>query len=189
MKVFGWRWPSSNEDAALKEADKAADLLSKGMDGYYVDPEGEPGKPYDWDKAGLDTLADRFCVRVKAGAPGKVFGVTSHYRGKAVFPKLPWKAFFKHATVLLPQAYWRVAGGAVGHGIPGDNYRRSIDFWTQTGGDKTRIVPMAGELAFSTAAEIKAYAAEAKTQGVGELHFYTHLPTVKQAVWDAIKAA
>lgn len=49
IKVYGWRWPSAKRDAAMKEAAKVADLLAKGLDGYFVDPEGDTGKPWDWN--------------------------------------------------------------------------------------------------------------------------------------------
>ena len=39
ISVFGWRWPSAKRDAAMKEADKVVNLLSTGMDGYYLDPD------------------------------------------------------------------------------------------------------------------------------------------------------
>ena len=146
IQVFGWRWPSAKRDAAMKEAAKALALFEQGMDGYFVDPEGAPGQPYDWDRPGLAPLAAEFCAMVADAAGPRSFGVTSHYRGKKVYPKLPWAAFFKRATVLLPQAYWHVDGGVVGHGLPADNYRVSIDFWQATGGKRALIVPMAGEL-------------------------------------------
>jgi hypothetical protein len=189
IKVYGWRWPSAMVDPAMKEATKVVGLLAEGMDGYYVDPEGEPGKPYDWDQNGLEKLAEDFCRKITSAAPGKPFGTTSHYRGNKLFKRLPWKSFFKFSTVLLPQAYWRVDGGVVGHGIPKDNYDQSIEFWTATGGDKAKIVPMAGELAHTTAGEIDEYVSAAKNQGIRELHFYTHLPNVKDGVWKAIARA
>ncbi len=186
IQVYGWRWPSAKRDPAMKEAAKVVDLFAKGLDGYYVDPEREPGKPYDWDRSGLDKLAKEFCEKVKEAAGDKVFGVTSHYRGKIIFPKLPWVAFFERATVFLPQAYWRTSGGVVGHGIPADNYRVSLNFWKKSGAPAERIVPMAGEIAYSTAAQISEYAAEASAQGISQLHFYTAEDGVKDAVWDAI---
>src|SRR5947209_7715261 len=76
IKIYGWRWPSAVRADALREADTAASLLAHGLDGYVVDPEGAPGKPYDWDRPGLDQLADDFCKTVTAGAPGKLFGTT-----------------------------------------------------------------------------------------------------------------
>jgi hypothetical protein len=189
IKVYGWRWPSAAHDNALKEADRAAGLLAHGLDGYIVDPEGAPGKPFDWDRSGLEQLADDFCSTVKAGGPGKLFGTTSHYRAKRVFPHLPWSRFFQHSTVLLPQAYWQSSEGTIGHGDPAENYRVALQCWTEAGGDRAKIVPMAGELASVTDDEIVAHAAEAATQGVQILHFYTYDDDVDDAVWSAIKQA
>jgi hypothetical protein len=186
IEVYGWRWPSAKEDAAMREARKVVALLREGMDGYYVDPEGAPGKPYDWDLRGLGPLAERFCLEIRNAYPEKPFGTTSHYRGKAHHRNLPWAEFFRNSTVLLPQAYWRTDGGVVGHGIPGDNYRQSIAFWMQSGGEQGQIVPMAGELGSVTAAEIRAYAAEAASHQIDELHFYTYEDNVRDSVWAAV---
>jgi hypothetical protein len=189
IEVYGWRWPSAMRDPALKEADKAAGLLAKGLDGYYVDPEGAKGKPYDWDQNGLEKLAADFCKLVRSGAPDKPFGTTSHYRGKKVHGKLPWASFFKYSTVLLPQAYWRFEDGDIGHGIPGDNYRASLDFWESTGAPRNKIVPMGGSLGYVTAAEINAYVKEAKAQKIPSLHFYAAREGVNSSVWNAIANA
>src|SRR5262249_35264002 len=107
IAVYGWRWPSAKRDAAMKEADKVISLLANGLDGYYVDPEGAHGKPWDWDQAGLEQLADEFCGTIKSAAPEKPLGTTSHYRGRRTFAALPWSTFFKYTDVFLPQAYWR----------------------------------------------------------------------------------
>ena len=190
IKVYGWRWPSANQDPAMKEAAKGAKLLRDfGMDGYFVDPEGEPGKPWDWNKSGLSNLADDFCSTVRAGDPAKRFGVTSHFKAQLVFPKLPWAAFFAHADVLLPQAYWRVAGGIVFKGDPAQNYRFALKHWANAGGNPDLIVPMAGEIALTTATKIAEHAAEAVNNGRSELHFYTALPSVMAPIWQAIKNA
>ena len=189
IKVYGWRWPSAKRDSAIAEARRVAELLRQDLDGYFVDPEGAPGRSYDWDLLGLDGLASDFCDVIKAAAPAKPLGVTSHYRAKKIFPKLPWAAFFQKADLLLPQAYWRVDGGIVGHGIPEDNYRKSIEDWVASGGDKRKIVPIAGELSLVNAPEIKAYASEARLQKVEALHFYTYTENVSSAVWTAIAKA
>jgi hypothetical protein len=190
VKVYGWRWPSANKDPAMKEAGKAAKLLKEaGMDGYFVDPEGEPGKPWDWNKPGLANLADDFCQTVRDGNPGKRFGVTSHYKARLVFPNLPWAAFFKNADVLLPQAYWRVGGGNVFKGDPAQNYRLSLKHWRDAGGSSDLIVPMAGEIGLTTATKIAEHTAAAAENGRTELHFYTALPNVPDTVWNAIRMA
>jgi hypothetical protein len=189
IRVYGWRWPSSHHDPAMKEAEKVIRLIDKGLDGYYVDPEGAPGKPYDWNKDGLAELAEEFCSAITAAKPNFEFGTTSHYRAKKIFKKIPWESFFRHTTVFLPQAYWRVDGGVVGHGIPGDNYRVSLDFWEAAGATRDQIVPMAGELHHSTPGEIALYTQEAKNQNVSCLHFYTAREIVKPSVWNAIASA
>jgi hypothetical protein len=189
IKVYGWRWPAAVEASAMDEAARVVALLGKGLDGYYVDPEANKKQALNWDRPGLAGLAEKFCTAITAAAPGKEFGFTSHYLAKKAEPQLPWGAFFNHATVLLPQAYWRSDEGIIGHGIPGDNYAVSIDAWKKAGGDKAKIVPMAGELGSSTANEIKAYAAAAAKAGIDRLHFYAYEESVKDSVWQAVKDA
>ena len=189
LKIYGWRWPSAQPSGAMAEADRAVTFLNQGMDGYFVDPEGDPGKPWDWDRHGLENLATDFCTRVKQAAGIRPLGVTSHYLAKQVFTKLPSLAFFEHADVLLPQAYWRVQGGSVGQGDPAQNYQRSIQAWVDAGGDQARVVPMAGELRRVNAAEIAQHVAAAQNADVQSLHFYTDEPGISSGVWDAIKQA
>jgi hypothetical protein len=93
IKVFGWRWPSAHRDPCLNEAAKIANLLGKGLDGYFVDPEGEKGKPYDWDLPGLEGLAEDFCRTITSAAPNKPFGVSSHYRAKKYSQGCPGRRF------------------------------------------------------------------------------------------------
>lgn len=187
LAVYGWRWPSARRDPAMKEARQASHLLrDEGLDGYFIDPEGAPGKPWDWDQNGLSQLAADFCAEVRSGGPDKRIGLTSHYKARSIYPRLPWNEFLAVADVLLPQAYWRVAGGNVYHGDPAQNYRLAIRHWTAAGGDPARIVPMAGEIALTTSAKVRAYADEAAVQGRDELHFYTTTADVPQAVWAQI---
>lgn len=188
IKVFGWRWPSAKSDPAMKQAKIAAALIADyGMDGYFVDPEGDPGKPWDWDQLGLTKLAQDFCATVKAASKNARFGVTSHFKGVNQHHNLPWSAFINAAHVLLPQAYWQVDGGKVFKGDPAQNYLLSIKHWTKTGGAPDMIVPMAGEIAHSTAQQIKEYAAAAAKEGRDEVHFYTATPAVSKSVWNAIE--
>ncbi len=135
------------------------------------------------------TGTSRGWTMIKSAAPTKPLGTTSHYRAKASLPKLPWAAFFKYTDVFLPQAYWRSTEGVIGHGIPQDNYRASQTFWADCGAAKQKIVPMAGELGVATPAEIDAYAAEARSQGIDRLHFYTFEDSVAPAVWSAVASA
>ena len=189
IQVFGWRWPSARKDAALKEAAKVASLFGEGLDGYFVDPEGATGQPWDWNQPGLESLALAFCETIKNAAPAKPLGLTSHYRAKDVFPKLPWASFAKHADLFLPQAYWRSTAGTIGHGIPADNYKVSFQFWSKIGAAKEKTIPMAGELGVASAAEIGSYCAQAAAEGVSAVHFYTFEETVKASVWAAIQSA
>jgi hypothetical protein len=188
MQVFGWRWPSAQHDSAMREADKVASAFHAGLDGYFADPEGAPGYPWDWDRSGLEVVAEQFCAAITAAAQGKPFGVTSHFRAKEIFPHLPWATFFRHADVFLPQAYWRVAGGPVGKGIPSENYGKAISAWSAAGATPSRIVPMAGEIALAQPAEIADYGKAALRHRVKDLHFYAHRPQVSGAVWEAIAA-
>jgi hypothetical protein len=59
----------------------------------------------------------------------------------------------------------------------------------QAGGDRAKIVPMAGELAHSTAVEMDAYVSEALAESIEQLHFYTYNPEVQNTVWDSVKRA
>lgn len=121
------------------------------MDGYIVDPKGTLHKPCDWDQKGLEQVASDFCRIVTSAGQGKLFGVTSHYRAKLVFPNLPWAQFFERATVLLPQAYWRTIDektglpAPIGKG-PAHNFNAAIDAWVAPGGKRGLISPMAAIL-------------------------------------------
>ena len=189
LKIYGWRWPSAQPNGAMAEANRAATLLTQGMDGYFADPEGEPGQPFDWNKPGLAALADQFCTTIKSAAGTKPLGVTSHFLAKQRFPNLPWAAFFQHADVLLPQAYWRVEQGPVHHANPVENFRDSIQAWVQAGGAREKIQPMAGELRRVSGAEVGQYVGEARNQGITTLHFYTDEAGITQDVWNAIAQA
>jgi hypothetical protein len=185
LQVYGWRWPSALRSSAMNEAAIATRFFAAGMDGYIVDPEGAPGKPYDWDQPGLESLADSFCQMVTEAAAGRPFGVTSHYLAAAVFPHLPWSTFVGYADLLLPQAYWRVTGGVVGHGDPAENYARALAAWGKLTANSSVIVPMAGELAQVTGPEIATYAAQAAAAGQ-PCHFYEYTETLSDTIWTAM---
>jgi len=189
MQIYGWRWPSVVRADAMAQADAAVALFEKGMDGYFVDPERSSAEPYDWDQPGLDDLAEEFCGRIKAAAADRLFGVTSHYRAAEIYPEIPWKSFFRYASVLLPQCYWRSSLGKIGPGHPAANYITGIDAWTRAGGKMADIVPMAGDLAVVTADEIAAYAAAASARRISTLHYYCYNDNVPAAVWAAVAAS
>jgi hypothetical protein len=187
IKVYGWRWPSADRVQALAEAQRVVDWYGRGLDGYYVDPEGAPGHHYDWNLDGLAPIAKEFCETITQADPHKSFGTTSHFRAEKIYSKLPWTTFFQYSNILLPQAYWKVAGGLVNGGDPQQNYDTSLAEWSAAGGSLSAIIPMAGELEFSTAENINSYAQEAAQQGKTELHFYAATKNVPSAVWEAIK--
>ena len=172
--VIGWRWPSAQLARAMVEAERARAFFDLGMDGYFVDPEGAPGQHYDWDQAGLESVAEDFCNAIVTAAAGRTFGVTSHFRGQAQHPRLPWVQFFERADVFLPQSYWRTDRGTVAGGDPAINYLSGISAWSATGAPLQSIVPMAGELAVSTDQELVVYANQASRSGVSEGHFYAY---------------
>lgn len=190
IKVMGWRWPSVLRDPCMNEAAKAVALFKQGLDGYYVDPESHAKPHLNWNQRGLDGIAEEFCETVAQAAndTGGVFGFTGHFNGLMVEDKMPWKVFFKHSTVHLPQSYWRYEGGVIGHGLPADNYERGIKAWLKAGASRDYLQPMAGSLSYVTPAEIRAHAEAATRANIGSLHFYAHGPGVKSTVWDAIRA-
>jgi hypothetical protein len=189
MQIYGWRWPSVVPDDAMAQADAVVTLLDQGLDGYFVDPERSSGLLYDWDQPGLEPLADEFCGRITAAAGDRLFGVTSHYRAAEAYPDIPWKTFFHHASVLLPQCYWRSNLGKIGPGNPAANYITGIDAWARAGAKMADIIPMAGELAMSTADEITAYAAAAASRRITTLHYYCYNTDVPPSVWSAVAAS
>jgi hypothetical protein len=186
-KVYGWRWPSADRVKALAEAQKVVDWYGRGLDGYYVDIGGASGHHYDWNLDGLAPIAKEFCEKITQADSHKPFGITSHFQATKIYRKLPWTTFFQYSNVLLPQAYWKVASGLVNGGNPSQNYDASLVEWSTAGGSLSMIVPMAGELEFSTPENINSYAKEAAQQGRTELHFYAATKNVPSAVWEAIK--
>ncbi|MBV9923795.1 MAG: hypothetical protein JOZ96_02045 [Acidobacteria bacterium] len=189
IKVYGWRWPPINRRAALGQANQVVELMRQGLDGFIVDPEADKDQKNNfWDKAELAGLAEEFCSTIRDAFPDRHFGTTSHYRAKRSFPNLPWKAFFRHSDKTYPQAYWRNEQGRIGQGVR-SNYNVSLSAWAEAGANAKTIVPMAGEIALATAAEIRTHAAVAAENGIDELHFYTTTPGVTEEVWRAIAEA
>lgn len=189
IRVYGWASPPALRDPAMAEADRAVELLECGLDGYIVVPAAVGDAASAWNEKGLGRLASDFCRRVAGAARGRPFGVAGHYRAAAAFPLLPWRSFFDHAQLLLPQAFWRGAAGTIGHGLPDDSLRAAIGFWTAAGAERARIVPIAGELAFARRDEIAVFAAEAARQGIRSLHVHGHDSRVPVAVWRAVAEA
>jgi hypothetical protein len=71
--------------------------------------------------------------------------------------------------------------------FPKENYIESLNKWTATGGQTDQIIPMAGELGSSTAADIEHYFEEVVNQNRTIVHFYDANKNVTDEVWDAIK--
>jgi hypothetical protein len=190
MDVLGWRFPPTDPDAAHQQALDIAKIVSFGLDGFVVDPEGDSRLLFNWDAAGLESVATDYCNTIKAANPNLHFGLTSHYLAAKPFPSLPWATFVQQSKAFYPQAYWRVQTDrgplSVGKGVD-QNYHEAITSWEAIGASKTAIVPMAGELRVSHPDEISQYTDASVATGVNELHFYAHEPTGDQSVWDAIR--
>jgi hypothetical protein len=200
FKVYSWRWPAMKPTTvaahyfAPDEANFVVDkLIPAGLDGYIADPESDQdGAVNDWDVAGLGTLAKAFCDRIKQGAAdaGLVnfrFGVTSGCGYPSDRTKMPWAEFVAASNVLLPQSYWRVTGGSANGGTPDKAITRGLTAWKPIAQGKP-IVPMAGELAHITAAELAAYGNRMQSENIPEGHFYVDTGTISAAVWTAIAA-
>lgn len=203
MEVYGWRWPSALQSAALAEANKVAqNLIPAGLDGYIVDPESDGPGNNDWNnpKKDLGPLAKQFCDTIrKAAGKNFVFGTTSGcaYPSAGGKPHIPFKEFFAASDILLPQTYWRwthfdqnkkkdVVEGING-GTPAKSIKRGLAAWKPKAGSKM-IVPMAGEVDVVTPQEIADYGAELAKLGVAEGHFYTDNGKIPVPVLAAIKA-
>jgi hypothetical protein len=187
IQVFGWRWPYADATHAKAEAARVNTLFQAGLDGYYVDPEGAPGEPWDWDMPGLAQVAKAFCTQIVNSSSGRPIGVTSHYRAADVYPHLPWREFVSASTVLLPQAYWRADGGKIGSGLPDVNYDVALAAWKKIDTANAVIEPMAGELAHITSQELKTYAKAAQSHNVETLHFYDWTTGIPHEIWQTIK--
>lgn len=192
IRILGWRFPSTVRDRALAQAQHVVDLMELGLDGFIADPESDPNPHLNWDQSGLEDLAREFCETIRSRFPAKLFGTTSHFRARRVFPNLPFGVFISNSDEVYPQAYWRVQTDhgprPVSGGKPAPNYAEALDAWREAGADPGTIVPMAGEIAVVTREEIAAYGAAAATHGIEQLHFYTADDPVPDAVWQAIAA-
>lgn len=200
FKVYAWRWPARTPSTgaahyyAPEEADFVVDkLIPAGLDGYIADPESEQDdKANDWNVDGLGPLARAFCDRIKAGAASGGltsfrFGTTSGCPYPTDRPKIPWNEFVAASDVLLPQSYWRVTGGPANGGSPAAAITLGLANWSAIA-HGTPVVPMAGELALVTPAEIAAYGSNMQIKHIAEGHFYVHSGNVSPAIWSAIAA-
>jgi hypothetical protein len=190
IEVPGWRYPPTDPQAAHSQALDAAAIVSLGLDGFIVDPEGDnQDSRFDWNQPGLDAIADDYCSTIKRTNPSMPFGTTSHYLAAKPFPRLPWQTFLEHSDAVYPQAYWRAQTQhgpvSIGQG-PSANYNASMTAWAGIGSPAGKIIPMAGELGVASPDEMSQYAAAATSKNISELHFYVDDINVDQSVWDAI---
>lgn len=207
LKVYAWRWPavtpqphSTTHYYADDEADFVAKtLIPSGLDGYMVDPESDSaGAANDWNAKKHAKLAARFCKTILSAATARAsgfrFGTTSgciypSSRGK---PNIPWAEFSAASELLLPQSYWRIKNNHgdpvdINVGTPEKAIARGLTAWRIIAKRKP-VVPMAGELAMITAAEIAAYGAAMTAAGLREAHFYIDGPQFDDARLAAVSA-
>jgi hypothetical protein len=200
IKVYAWRWPAVRPTTGVphyyapEEADYVVtQLMPAALDGYIVDPESDhAGDVNDWNNTGLAPLARAFCQRIRSGATAASLasfriGVTSGCVYPTNHASIPWQEFVAGSDFLLPQSYWRVAGGSANGGTPDSAIDRGLTSWGAIANGKP-IVPMAGEIELVSAAEITAYGAKMQAKNITEGHFYTDGTGVPSAVWAAITA-
>jgi hypothetical protein len=200
IKVYAWRWPAVRPTTGVPhyyapdEADYVVTtLMPKGLDGYMADPESDnPGDANDWNDVSLAPLAKAFCKRIRDGATAAGLGnfrigVTSGCIYPTNHAKIPWQEFVAASDVLLPQSYWRVAGGSANGGKPQTAIAKGLTSWSAIAAGKP-IVPMAGEIDLVDATGIAAYGTEMKNKGIIEGHFYADSANVSSAVLTAIAA-
>lgn len=198
FKVYGWRWPAVRASSvahhfAPDEARHVAEeLIPKGLDGYIVDPESDPGRDIDdWNQTGLKPLARNFCKVIRDAAGSRfAFGLTSGCKFPTNRPKIPWSEFVAASDALFPQTYWRIRleeTTNVNGGTPKKAIERGLDSWGAIADGKP-IIPMAGEIDVVTADELTTYGDRVKELGRNQFHFYTDLASVTAGRLAAIKA-
>jgi hypothetical protein len=166
-----------------------------GLDGYIVDPESDGPGSNDWNRDGLNELAEDFCKTIKSAAGRKsfVFGTTSGcgYPGPRGKPKIPWAEFFSASYILLPQTYWRWTHNGrvqnINGGKPSEAIARGLKAWKPKAKGKP-ILPMAGEVDVVKPDEIADYGAKLTSLGLDEAHFYTDNGKIPVGNLAAIKA-
>jgi hypothetical protein len=205
--VWGWRWPGVRPSDAYgwhyyapDQARFVAMLVSKGLDGFIVDPESNDDlKPNDWNQVEVDDpnrpgkkvkvsdLAHDFWAVIRTAVAGKRFhlGLTSgwDFPSEHQKTKLPWAEFIGPCEAVYPQTYWRIQGQ---HGIlqrwggsPAIGISKCLPIWKKIAKDKA-IIPMAGEIDHVSAAEIVEYGKSLKELGVAEGHFYADVPPQRE---------
>jgi len=189
IKVYAWRWPSTNPKSkalhyyAIEEANFVVNqLLPLGLDGYVADIESEEdGKQNDWNDTKFAPLIRQYCSKIrdgaaKAGLADFLFAMTSG----CTYPKsrtdIDWSNLADASDCLLPQTNGKTPAKAIAAAMP---------VWGKIAKGKP-IVPMAGAIDLVSAADIAAYGAIAATAGVSSLHFYADPVMIQPAVLQAI---
>lgn len=179
LKIYLWRYPYTDDGSIKAAKDQAIEFLSKpgskGVDGYFFDPEGSDSEVSNWNTDALGKVALKYCEDVAqvAKREKRIFGITSHYACGEIWTDIPWNDMFKTADVLLPQAYWcDDKSQEVCTGNPATTYEKSFANWATYGGDRGKIFPVGGEICRCTGAQVHAYAAAAAAQLRTAIHFY-----------------
>jgi hypothetical protein len=205
LTVYGWRWPyvvPGHKDHAYapEEAKHVAEvLIPAGLDGYIMDIESdENGSDHDWDRSDvgdLKKLATEYCKVIKDAAmkSGHAFkiGLTSHAKGFANYPKIPWGPFLAITDVIYPQTYWRYFKDEDKkcHNENKGTPEKALEIGYKDAGPKKKpILPIAGELRCVTVQEIAEFGSLIAARGVTEGHFYVSQPEVTDPVLNAVAA-
>jgi len=197
-KVFAWRWPACREGSTLpfyfapEQARYVAEkLIPAGLDGYFADIESDNDKGRnDWNKSDFKEMAIDFCAVIKEAAPdGFVFALTSGCEQPSNNTHIPWKPFVDASDYLLPQSYWRREENpqSIHGGTPATAIAKADAAWGPISGAKTRV-PMMGELAMVTPAEIAAFGALLVARGERRLHIYVDTDDDLGQQLDAVAA-
>jgi hypothetical protein len=202
IRVYGWRWTSvvpKTKAFAKDEADLVANaLIPAGLDGYIFDVESdENGSNHDWDRTDqgdLRALAVYYTQTIKKAAQKKErpfsLGLTSHAKGFANYPKIPWAPFLDVAEVLYPQTYWKYFDDKKKSCVPenlGTPASAMKIGFADYGPKGKQIIPVAGELRCATAQEVKDFGALLVARDLIDGHFYVNHPSVGADIFAAIK--
>lgn len=202
LKVFGWRWPAAKLPSASSkakhwfaddEANFVVGLISKGLDGYVVDPESDNnGGADDWDSAEYAPVAARFCEKIKTCGKAKDlkfhFGLTSGCSHPTNNPNIPWFEFTQRAEAVYPQLYWSPDYVTAGRTTPEDAYRIGMASWKSITPAGMKIRPIMGEITNNKPDEIDRFGKLISGGGLDEVNFYTYEEAgFSQGKWDAMR--
>jgi len=215
FKVYGWRYPQTEDRGAAYNSDSnppnnsyapagaayvVNTLIKAGLDGYIMDIESDNDKnnpqPWrDWDRKDIDltSLATNYANALRAGANncGRPFalGFTSHANAFNIYPGTPWKPFIDVSDVIMPQSYWRFLDGNTktpeNGNTPASAMSISYADYSQWG---KKIIPIGGEMLCCNPGEMTAFGALLAAKGITEGHFYTSTDNIDPKVLAEIKA-